>query len=261
MHKLSLSALFFGYVLFANAQNSVPPWSAEWNNTVDELSRSFVVPPVPETIPDTVDLWARWKTVGNYTFGKNRGDIPMICDLSALHPYFRDKVLELIANCKAKGIELAVVETYRTVAKQNEYKQLGKIYTRSTGGRSRHQYGLAVDVVPVIDSVPSWHNEAVWRKVGAVGEKLGLRWGGRWRHPYDPGHFEWSGGMSSASMEAGHLPRVPNATVNYPCLSEELTTLQRYWGRWETEQRGAFVANAELKSAPKARTKQPVKKR
>jgi hypothetical protein len=261
MHRLGLTALFFGFVLFANAQNSVPPWSEERSNVVDELSRSFVVPPIAETVPDTIDPWARWKTVSNYSFGKNRGDIAMICDLSALHPYFRDQVIELIANCKAKGIELAVVETYRTVAKQNEYKQLGKIYTRSSGGRSRHQYGLAVDVVPVIDSVPSWHNEAVWRKVGAVGEKLGLRWGGRWRHPYDPGHFEWSGGMSSASMEAGHLPRVPNATVNYPCLSDDLKTLQEHWGRWETEQQGVFVAKAEVKPVPKPRTRQPVKTR
>jgi peptidoglycan L-alanyl-D-glutamate endopeptidase CwlK len=260
MHKLGLTALFFGFICFANAQNSVPPWSEERSHDVDKLSRSFVVP-VPEVIPDTVDLWMQWKTVGNYTFGKNRGDIDMICDLSALHPYFRDKVIELIANCRANGIELAVVETYRTVAKQNEYKQLGKIYTRSSGGRSRHQYGLAVDVVPVLDSVPSWHNEAVWKKVGAVGEKLGLRWGGRWRHPYDPGHFEWSGGMSSASMEAGHLPRVPNAAVNYPCLADDLNALQEYWGRWETEQKGAFVAKAEEKAAPKSSVRPAVKGR
>jgi hypothetical protein len=245
MRNLSVLATFFSLVCYfhVHAQDTMPPWSWERAVTVDELNKSFVLPDVPEAAPDTVDLWMKWKTVGNYTFGKNRGDIAMICDLSALHPYFRDKVIQLIANCKAKGIELAVVETYRTVAKQNEYKQLGKIYTRSSGGRSRHQYGLAVDVVPVIDSIPSWHNEAVWRKVGAVGEKLGLRWGGRWRHPYDPGHFEWSGGISSASMEAGHLPRIPN-TEAYPCLGDDLKTLQDYWDKWETEQKAFFVAKA-----------------
>ncbi|HZY78943.1 MAG TPA: M15 family metallopeptidase [Cyclobacteriaceae bacterium] len=241
MHYLRLAAVFFGCISFACAQNSTPPWSDDRANTISELTRNFIVPVVAGPAPDTVDIWMKWSTVGNYTFGKNRGDIPMITDLSALHPYFRDKVLQLIANCKAKGIELAVVETYRTVAKQNEYKQLGKIYTRSSGGRSRHQYGLAVDVVPVIDSVPSWHNEPVWKKVGAVGEKLGLRWGGRWRHPYDPGHFEWSGGVSTASMEAGHLPRIPNAEA-YPCLAEDLKDLQEYWDKWETEQRSSFVA-------------------
>lgn len=243
MHKLSLSALFFGLATCAFAQNSVLTWTEERAHAIDELSKCFVVPAIAEAAPDTIDQWMTWKTVGNYTFGKNRGELPMICDLSALHPYFRDKVMELISICKSKGIELAVVETYRTVAKQNEYKHLGKIYTRSSGGRSRHQYGLAVDVVPIIDSVASWHNESVWRKVGAVGEKLGLRWGGRWRHPYDPGHFEWSGGMTSTSLELGRQPRVPHSE-NYPCLDDDLKVLQEFWSKWEAEQKGALVAQA-----------------
>jgi hypothetical protein len=253
MHKLSPLALFFSLsVIFmplgrkAYAQNTsvaVAPWSDERVTSIAELTKSFVVPEV-EIAPDTIDLWMKWKTVGNYQFGKNRGDIPMICDLSALHPFFRDKVLELISICRSKGIELAVVETYRTVAKQNEYKQLGKIYTRSAGGRSKHQYGLAVDVVPVIDSVASWHNEAVWKKVGLVGEKLGLRWGGRWRHPYDPGHFEWSGGVTAAAMERGGNPRIPHPE-NYPCLNDDLAILQEYWDKWEAEQKGSFVARAK----------------
>lgn len=250
MRKLSLLALFFGLMScallstrVAFAQNVAPPWSDERATSIEQLGKCFVVPEEVNVTPDTIDLWARWKTVGNFTFGKNRGEIPAICDLSALHPYFRDKVIELIAICKSKGIELAVVETYRTVAKQNEYKKLGKIYTRSTGGRSKHQYGMAVDVVPVIDSVAAWHNEPVWKKVGQVGEKLGLRWGGRWRHPYDPGHFEWSGGVSAAAMEQGRQPRIPQPN-DYPCLAEDLRILQKHWDRWESEQKEAPVANA-----------------
>jgi hypothetical protein len=242
MHKLSLLALLFSLSLYTYAQNT-PPWSEERTMNVEQLTKCFVVP-VVDIAPDTIGPWMKWKTVGNYTFGKNRGDIPMICDLSALHPYFRDKVIELIAICQSKGIELAVVETYRTVAKQNEYRKLGKIYTRNSGGRSKHQYGLAVDVVPVIDSVPSWHNEVVWKKVGLVGEKLGLRWGGRWRYPYDPGHFEWSGGVSGVAMEQGRSPHVPQPE-NYPCLDDDLAALQGYWGKWESEQKGAFVARAK----------------
>jgi len=251
MRNLSLLALFFGLscsaVSFgqqAQSQNAVAPWSDERATVVDLLCRSFPAPVEVVAVPDTVDAWLKWKTVGNYAFGKNRGDIPAICDLTALHPYFRDKVTELIAICKSKGIELAVVETYRTVAKQNEYKNLGKIYTRSSGGRSKHQYGLAVDLVPVIDSVPSWHNEAVWRKVGLAGEKLGLRWGGRWRHPYDPGHFEWSGGVSGAAMEQGRQPHIPHPEA-YPCLTDDLKLLETYWDKWENEQKASQIARAK----------------
>ena len=129
--------------------------------------------------------------------------LPMIADLSALHPFFRDRIIELVKICKSKGIELAIVETYRTHAKQHEYKTMGKKYTSSGAGRSKHQYGLAIDVVPIVDSAAVWDNPALWRKVGVVGEKLGLRWGGRWRKPYDPGHFEWTGGLSSGHLGAG----------------------------------------------------------
>jgi hypothetical protein len=121
---------------------------------------------------DPADAWKTWSFVENYSFGKDRGAMPMITDLSALHPYFRDKIRQLILDCKAQGIELAVVESYRTHAKQSEYKVMGKKYTSSGAGRSKHQYGLAVDVVPIVDSVAVWDNTALWKKVGVTGEKL-----------------------------------------------------------------------------------------
>ena len=187
---------------------------------------------------DTVGGWKNWTLVGNNTFGRNRGDMQMITDVNALHPYFRDKVLDLIEQCKAKGIELAFVETYRTHAKQNEYKGMGKKYTRSGGGKSKHQYGLAVDVVPIVNGEAQWDNKALWLKVGLVGEKLGLRWGGRWRHPFDPGHFEWTGGLNTATLSAGYKPYIPKEKELYPCLEEDLTLLRKYWKEWETAQAG-----------------------
>lgn len=180
--------------------------------------------------------WRKWSFVENFAFGKDRGGLTMITDLNALHPYFRDRVVALIKACRAKGIELAVVETYRTHAKQDEYRSMGKAYTNSGAGRSKHQYGLAVDVVPVVKGVPVWHNTTLWRRVGTTGERLGLRWGGRWRKPYDPGHFEWTGGIATASLYAGALPEVPWASRDYPCLEEDLSTLRKYWNAWETEQ-------------------------
>jgi hypothetical protein len=195
---------------------------------------------------DTVNGWIQWSTVANYTFGKDRGSLPMINDLSALHPYFRDRVNELIRRCKARGIELAVVETYRTHAKQSEYKSMGRKYTRSGAGKSKHQYGLAVDVVPLIDGVPQWHNKKLWYKIGVQGEQLGLRWGGRWRSLYDPGHFEWTGGLDHASLAKGKLPNIPYQDKFYPCIEHDLRTLTRYWQQWEYEQ--ASVANSKSKS-------------
>lgn len=192
------------------------------------------VPAIDEA--DSINGWQKWTLVDNYTFGKNRGSLPMINDLKSLHPFFRDKIIELIADCKEKGIELAIVETYRTHAKQHEYKTMGKRYTNSKAGQSRHQYGLAVDVVPVVDSVAVWDNTLLWKKIGIVGEKLGLRWGGRWRNPYDPGHFEWTGGVTTYHLGKGQFPKLPLFEEEYPCIDEDLRLLQRYWREWEIAQ-------------------------
>lgn len=215
---------------------SLLPYSESHALLVSQFDDVFSPLPEPESGPISIrEAWQTWSTIGNFTFGKDRGTMTMITDLEALHPYLRDRVKELIRICKDKGIELAIVETYRTVAKQNEYKSMGKKYTRSVGGLSKHQYGLAIDVVPIIDSVAVWNNIAVWRKIGVAGEKLGLRWGGRWRRPFDPGHFEWTGGLTGVQIASGSSPRVPNQEA-YPCLEEELTFLKTNWKAWEAEQ-------------------------
>lgn len=186
---------------------------------------------------DTEQAWKQWKTIANYTYGKDRGSLPMIADLHSLHPYFRDRIIELVDACRKQGIELAVVETFRTHAKQSEYFGMGRKYTRSKGGKSKHQYGLAVDVVPIVDSVAVWDNTALWRKIGAIGERLGLRWGGRWRAPYDPAHFEWAGGITTYQLAQGMAPFIPRSkAVEYPCIEEDLATLGKFYEAWEAEQ-------------------------
>jgi hypothetical protein len=210
------------------------PYTSDFQSQRCAFEGIFAPAPTIPTIEDTTAAWLRWKTVANYAFGKNRGNLLMIADLEALHPDFRELVKTLIAQCKAKGIELAVVESFRTRAKQNEYRSMGKRYTRSSGGSSKHQYGLAVDVVPLVDSIAVWDNLALWRKVGITGEKLGLRWGGRWRHPFDPGHFEWTQGLTARELAQGTFPKVtPSDTAR---LRHELSELARSWNAWETEQ-------------------------
>jgi hypothetical protein len=232
------SLLLLSYTLYGQsdlADTVLPPYNDEYSEFIFELSKSFAPDSQVDKMEVAEETWKHWTTVENFTFGKDRGNLPMITDLNALHPYFRDKVISLIAMCKAKGIELTVVETYRTHAKQNEYKAMGTAYTRTSGGKSKHQYGLAIDLVPVINSVPQWDNAKLWRKVGAIGEQLGLRWGGRWKSLYDPGHFEWTGGLSSYHLSNGQWPLIPKAN-KYPCLEEDLIQLTENWKAWETEQ-------------------------
>ncbi|MBX2898688.1 MAG: M15 family metallopeptidase [Cyclobacteriaceae bacterium] len=237
---------FLSFTIQAQLIQANAPYLPEQQHLMAELLVSFEVQaPIPST---ATEAWSAWSTVPNFTFGKDRGHMVMINDLDALHPYFREKVKQLIVLCRAKGIELAVVETYRTHAKQNEYKSMGKKYTRSGGGKSKHQYGLAVDVVPVLDSVAQWHDTRLWKKIGTVGEQLGLRWGGRWRSLYDPGHFEWTGGLSGNQLSSGYAPHLPK-TFNSQCIEEELAQLEESWQAWEAEQAtSARQTTASVKS-------------
>lgn len=109
-------------------------------------------------------------------------------DLELLQDSFRIKIDSFLIECKFKGIDIYVVETYRTPHRQDSLLYL----RRSTleGGRSKHQYGLAIDVVPLVNGKPTWYNKKLWNKIGKIGESYHLRWGGRWRF-YDPNHFEY----------------------------------------------------------------------
>jgi len=118
--------------------------------------------------------------------------LKQVNDLKYLHPVFREKINELRRICLNKGIEFDIVETYRTPELQNKYlHKKGKRVTRLKGGDSKHQYGMAVDIVPVINCKQRWGKNKQWKQIGEVGEDLGLIWGGRWRSPHDPGHFEF----------------------------------------------------------------------
>jgi len=250
MLKSAVLASFLLLPFLALSQNELIldrpiPYCLPQAQLIADLTKSFRFDVTSTSSSTSEDRWKTWRTVENFAFGKDRGNLPMITDINALHPYFRDKVIALISTCKAKGIELAVVETYRTHAKQNEYKAMGKHYTRSSGGKSKHQYGLAIDVVPLIDSVAQWENVRLWRKVGLIGEQLGLRWGGRWRSLYDPGHFEWTGGLSSYHLANGQWPAIPKP-LNYPCLDEELVELTDSWRAWELEQSAITRSEATI---------------
>lgn len=243
MKKICLALLFYCVITWGSYAQTNPTTTGDQYLAV-LFERSFLFDTASygmkteeEVEFDIEEAWKGWKTVENYTYGKDRGSLPMIADLKSLHPYFRDQIEELIRVCKAQGIELAIVESFRTHAKQAEYFGMGRKYTRSKGGKSKHQYGLAVDVVPVVDGAAVWENTYLWRKIGLTGERLGLRWGGRWRAPYDPAHFEWTGGMTTTHLSRGGQPLLPKSKAAlYPCLEEETALLEKYWEAWEIEQ-------------------------
>lgn len=105
----------------------------------------------------------------------------------------RKKVIRFLSAAKRQGIELRVISAYRSCNEQDRlYAQgrttPGKIVTNAKCGKSAHNYRRAVDVVEFIDGRPIWENPR-WELIGTLGEREGLRWGGRWRTFKDRPHF------------------------------------------------------------------------
>jgi peptidoglycan L-alanyl-D-glutamate endopeptidase CwlK len=108
-----------------------------------------------------------------------------------LAPPVRNACLELCAQAKARGIDLLVYCTLRTLAEQaalyaSGRTKPGRILTNAEPGRSLHNPdGLgkawAFDCVPLVEGKIVWDDHALIDQVGAIGEACGLQWAGRWR--------------------------------------------------------------------------------
>lgn len=118
--------------------------------------------------------------------------------LSDLTPAMRSKAVEFLSKCLEEKIPLMVIDTLRTPKEQEENIKKGVSWTKNSkhlpgpDGKSR-----AIDVCPYKTFVLHGENklqwdqkDPVWAKIGAIGESLGLTWGGRWVKTPDWGHFQ-----------------------------------------------------------------------
>ncbi len=123
--------------------------------------------------------------------------------LTDLHPQMQPMVTRFLANARAAGIDLLVTCTYRSNEEQAALYAIGRtkpgrIVTNARPGRSTHNNtlngkpaALAVDVVPLRDGKPVWSaSDPVWKRVGEIGEKVGLEWAGRWTTFREYPHFQ-----------------------------------------------------------------------
>ena len=129
--------------------------------------------------------------------------------LEDLLPPVRERVEQMIAACKAEGIDLLVTSTYRDNASQDAlYAQgrtaPGRIVTNARAGQSYHNYRCAVDVVPIRNGKAIWNaKDPVWQRIGALGKAAGLEWAGDWKRFKEFPHFQYTGGLKLAQLQKG----------------------------------------------------------
>ncbi len=125
--------------------------------------------------------------------------------IQSLHPDLRAQAAAFVNAVEAElGVQVRVTSGLRTFAEQDAlYNQgrttPGNIVTNARAGRSYHNYGLALDVVPMLNGQPQW-NSPHWDAIGAIGKRMGFEWGGDFRSLVDKPHFQMTQGMSTREL-------------------------------------------------------------
>jgi peptidoglycan L-alanyl-D-glutamate endopeptidase CwlK len=146
--------------------------------------------------------------------------------IAFLHPRLREEAIdiyeEIVYELKGRAI-CRFSFTFRTFAEQDSlYAQgrtkPGKIVTNAKGGQSYHNYGLAIDVVLLVDKdkngtfeTASWDTKtdfdgdakSDWQEIVAIFKRYGWEWGGDWKF-VDAPHFQKKLGKSIMELQALH---------------------------------------------------------
>lgn len=157
--------------------------------------------------------------------------------IQLLHPRVREEVGEIyheICDALRGKAFCRFAYTLRTFAEQDALYAQGRskpgpIVTKAKGGQSYHNYGLAIDIVLVVDKdgngsyeTASWDMKtdfdgdglADWMEVVAIFKRYGWEWGGDWRFTDNP-HFQKTLGHSIADLQKMHNTQTTRKNTGY----------------------------------------------
>lgn len=146
--------------------------------------------------------------------------------IQLLHPKLRDEALIMydeICASLAGSAACRFAYTLRTFAEQDALYAQGRskpgaIVTKAKGGQSYHNYGLAIDIVLLIDTdkngsfeTASWDEKtdfdkdgkSDWMEIVGVFKRFGYEWGGDWKF-VDAPHFQKTFGKSIFELQTLH---------------------------------------------------------
>jgi peptidoglycan L-alanyl-D-glutamate endopeptidase CwlK len=140
--------------------------------------------------------------------------------IKLLHPKVRDEVYEIYDEICASLTGRAMCRftyTLRTFAEQDALYAQGRtkpggIVTNAKGGLSLHNYGLALDIVLIVDGKDAkWDTKtdydkdgkSDWMEIVTIFKQHGWEWGGDWKF-YDAPHFQKAFGYSVRQLLALH---------------------------------------------------------
>jgi peptidoglycan L-alanyl-D-glutamate endopeptidase CwlK len=117
--------------------------------------------------------------------------------LDDLNPEIRPLVDDFLSACSVAGLDVLVTCTLRSNAEQAALYAQGRtapghVVTDAPAGHSAHNFGLAIDIVPMVNGKPDWKgSDPVWKQIGQIGVAAGLQWAGTPGFPFpEEPHFQ-----------------------------------------------------------------------
>jgi peptidoglycan L-alanyl-D-glutamate endopeptidase CwlK len=169
------------------ALNGYEPSTREMNTQVADLLQGEQLVP-PPALPPLVFEQAEAAQERPMLVSASR-------DWALMNAAYTQRLLMVFKVMKEQyGYDMAILEGYRSPARQDALARMGTSVTNARAYQSWHQYGLAADCAFVRDGKLVISEKDPWamrgyQLYGQVAESFGLTWGGRWKM-MDFGHTE-----------------------------------------------------------------------
>jgi peptidoglycan L-alanyl-D-glutamate endopeptidase CwlK len=147
-------------------------------------------------------------------------DLITLDRIKTAHPKLRDSLMAQYIECNnklGKYVRLRFAYVYRSNKEQDAlFNQKPKV-TNAKGGQSIHNYGLAFDIVLLLDKdkngtfeAASWdtvsdfdgNGKSDWMQVVEYFKSKGWVWGGDWKSFKDAPHFQFDYGFDWQTLKA-----------------------------------------------------------
>jgi peptidoglycan LD-endopeptidase CwlK len=101
--------------------------------------------------------------------------------LTDLRPEFQSLAQAWLDDCKAAGLNILITCTLRPNEEQDALYAQGRttpghIVTNAKAGQSAHNYGLALDFVPIVNGKAEWTGkDPAWEQAISIAESHGMQ--------------------------------------------------------------------------------------
>ena len=121
-------------------------------------------------------------------------------ELSYLDPIAKDIADRVYKEWETNGEEVLITDAYRSNDEQDALYAKGRtepgpVVTNASGGYSLHNYGVAIDIVPITpNGEADWSDYDSFERLANVAKKHGMEWGGDWTSFPDAPHLQYTQG-------------------------------------------------------------------